>query len=147
MITDPEERVSYLIWQTQHAIERRMDAALKPLGLTVSQVAILLHLQRTPGLSGAELARRLLLTAQSMATTLAQLEARGWVHRQAHPVHRAVIETMLTEAGQAVLRSGLAAVVLVEAEVTAGMSAVEIAELLGRLRQCRSNVTGSSSQQ
>jgi DNA-binding MarR family transcriptional regulator len=138
---DPESRISYLIWQTQHAIERRMDAALKPLSLTLTQVATLIHLQQMPGLSGAEIARRLLLTAQNTALILAQLEARGWVHRSPHPIHRAVIEAVLTEEGQRVLAQGIAAIVEVEAQVTAGLSAAELAGLAGALRLCRDNAT------
>jgi hypothetical protein len=52
-----------------------------------------------------------------------------------------VIEAALSEEGRRVLAQGLAAIVEVEAQVTAGLSAAALDSLDKALRQCRDNAT------
>lgn len=147
----PDSRLGHQLWQTQHAVERAFDDALKPVGVGVTQVAALLHLHRQPGLSGAELARRLLVTPQSTATLLAGLETRGWVTRSQHPMHRTLIEATLTDAGRSMLREGVAVIQSVDAAISRGMSTDErskFSELLSRcLQNARAAVSQSGDQQ
>ncbi|MDO4686309.1 MAG: helix-turn-helix domain-containing protein [Corynebacterium sp.] len=51
--------------------------ALRTLGLTVPQYAVLLMLRHVSGRSAAQLARAALVSPQTMATILGNLEARG----------------------------------------------------------------------
>jgi DNA-binding MarR family transcriptional regulator len=88
---DPATRTGYLLWQTGHAVSRVMSAALEPVDLTPAQFSALVHVSREPGVSAAELARRINLTPQSMQTALLALVHRELVERRPHPVHRRVI--------------------------------------------------------
>ncbi len=116
-----------------------MDEALRPLGLRVTQAAALLYLQRQPGLSGAELARRLLLTPQSAATLLAGFEKKGWVSRTSHAVHRGFRETVLTAKGREVLRESVKVVARVDHAVRKSMNKSEHAQLHELLEKCLTN--------
>jgi DNA-binding MarR family transcriptional regulator len=116
-----------------------MDAALEPLGIGVTQVAALLHLKRQPGLSGAELARRMLITPQSTATLLSNLERRGWIRRAPHAVHRALVEASLTEAGEAILRAGEARIAETDRAVSRGLDDTARDALLAALDICLAN--------
>lgn len=96
---DPTERTGYLVWQTAHVFDREMARALEPFELTPAQFGALTHIGREPGISAAELARRLLLTPQSVQTALKPLLQRNLLRREAHPVHGRVLGNYLTEAG------------------------------------------------
>ncbi|MGW0945461.1 MarR family winged helix-turn-helix transcriptional regulator [Streptomyces sp. NPDC002623] len=67
-----------------------------------------------PGLTGAELARRLGITPQAMATQVARLEERGQLERRPHSRHRHVRELHLTDAGRASLRDADAGIMQIE---------------------------------
>ena len=64
-----------------------MDKALREVCMTTAQYAALSALEAAPGLSGAELARRSLVTPQTMNAILVNLEAAGLVVRRPHPEH------------------------------------------------------------
>ena len=98
-VTDPSERAGYLLWQTAHTFGRAMDDVLDEFDLTPAQFGILVHAAREPGVSSAELARRINVTPQSIQTALRPLEHRGLLERHPHPVHRKVLGVVLTDRG------------------------------------------------
>ncbi|MFC4631424.1 MarR family transcriptional regulator [Promicromonospora alba] len=51
-----------------------------------------------PCLTGAELARRLDVTPQAVASLVARLDDKGQLERRAHPRHRHIQELHLTDA-------------------------------------------------
>jgi len=114
-VTDAGERTGHAIKRAEQALIAAKDAALRPLALTVPQYAALLLLDEQPGLSGAELARRALVTPQTMSTVLSNLRRKGLVERGPHPVHGHVVETQLTAAGTVLLRRADRAALQVEA--------------------------------
>ncbi|MCC4906703.1 MarR family winged helix-turn-helix transcriptional regulator [Microbacterium sp. cx-59] len=57
----------------------RLNAALKPLGLTTRKYGLLAHVQATPGISFSELARRSQITVQTAHTAVKALAAEGFV--------------------------------------------------------------------
>lgn len=83
------------------ALMAAKQAAVKPSGLTVPQYSALLFLNENPGIPAAALARLCLVTPQTMTTILQNLESAGLIVRTPHPWHRNMLETRLTEAGQA----------------------------------------------
>ncbi len=133
------ERLGHQLWQAQHAVERAMDEALRPCGVTLTQVAALMHLERQPGLSGAELARRLLITPQSTGTLLGRLEADRWIDRRPHAMHRGLIEIVLTQEGEAKLQEGGAVIAKMDEQISRGMSATERDQLGDLLGRCLAN--------
>src|SRR5438874_13782948 len=95
--------IPYLVKRTQHLFRSAVDDALKPLGLSGSQFGVLRVLSEAPDLSGAELARRLTMTAQSMNELLAVLVGAGYIDRNAHPTNRRIVRMRLTPAGKRAL--------------------------------------------
>ena len=112
----------------------RHEAVLRPLGLGRSQLHQLMEIAAAPGLSTAELSRRVGLAAQSVASSVASLEARGWLRRVPHPIHRRLVELKLTPSGKRILPRARKALARTEAAAVAGLSSAKrksLATLLG----------------
>jgi DNA-binding MarR family transcriptional regulator len=71
-------------------------------GVSTAQIGILRQLANEPGLSGAELARRLLITPQGVQLALKELERRGLVERKQDPQHARILQAYLTDQGRKV---------------------------------------------
>lgn len=97
------ERLGSHLKRVEQDLQAAKAAAVKPAGLTVPQYAALFVLDEQPGISAAELARRCLVTPQTMTTILRNLETAELVERTPHPLHRHVIETRPTPAGRKAL--------------------------------------------
>lgn len=115
--------------------------AVRPAGLTVPQYAAMLVLSEHPGVSAAELARRCLVTPQTMTTVLRNLETSGLIERVPHEVHRNVLETRLTPAGEAAFEIADERAVAVERRLMGEFSAEELAQLRALLARCSSALT------
>ncbi len=135
---DPEQRFCYVLWQTQRAAERLLADALQPLGVTLALFGILKHLQRVPKLTGAELARRLDVTPQSVSSAVAQARALGWVKSVSHAMHRGLVELELTAAGKKMSAAAMQRVTAIEKRISADLGADEKAQLIALLRRVRS---------
>ena len=98
-----EPRLSYVIGRLDHVLRRRIAELVEPHGLTVSQYTALSVMRSRPGLSNAQLARRALITPQSMNEVLAQLTALKLIRRHPDPNHGRAIRTDLTPRGERVL--------------------------------------------
>jgi len=98
-------RLIYTIGRFDRALRTELNRTLAPLQLTMSEFTILAVLRRRSGLSNAQLARRAMVSAQTMSQTLISLEQRGLVRRpavagtEAHAHHRARA-VRLTAAGE-----------------------------------------------
>ena len=131
-----EPRFSYLVGRLDRALRRKLDEALRPHGVTVRQYTTLSVLRARSGLSNAQLARRSLMTPQSMNEVLGALVALGLVRRVPDADHGRVIRTELTPAGLARLETCDEAVDGLEREMLAGLDAGERDRLLAGLRHC-----------
>ena len=107
--------------RVQHALRVKMDGALRELGMTTARYAAL-SAGATPGLSGAELARRSFVTPQTMNVILTNLEAAGLVVRRPHPEHGRVLQTYLTEMGEDSVAKAHGLVEAVEGRMLDGLS-------------------------
>jgi len=143
--TDVSHHVGYQLKRAQHALRSRMDEALRSLEITTPQYAVLSILEHEPGLSGAALARRSFVTAQTMNPILVSLEANGLVERRPHPEHGRVIATFLTERGREVLARCHERVFAVEARMLAGVGDEQAQLLADLLRQCADRLEGGGS--
>jgi DNA-binding MarR family transcriptional regulator len=139
-----ENAVGYVLKQAAVALRNAMDAALRPLHLTVPQYACLELLGQRPGLSNAELARGAFVTRQSMNVVLRGLEERGLVSRPATAPRGRELPTALTEAGRDQLQVASAAVRRVEERMCAGLEPRRQRELLESLAACVANLTGTA---
>lgn len=130
------DRVAYLIKQAQHALRTAMDRALAQSSLTTPQYAALTHLETTPDITAAELARRTFVTPQTMQRLLEGLEAAELVARTPHPQSRRAACVALTPKGRRRVASCHARVEAVEAQMLSALSPAESRRLAGLLRTC-----------
>ncbi|MGW4163307.1 MarR family winged helix-turn-helix transcriptional regulator [Streptomyces sp. NPDC004788] len=135
------ERLGLHIKRVEQELMAAKHAALRPLGLTVPQYAALYTLDEHPGLSAAALARACLVTPQTIATVLANLEAKALITRRPHPWHRKVTEVHLTDDGRRLLAQADAKAVAIERHIADGFSAEERALLVDLLARASSRLT------
>ena len=119
----------YLVGRIDRVVRRHINDALKGRGLSVNQYTMLSVLDRRSGLSNAQLARRALVSPQSMNEVLLTLERRGLVRRRAHPEHGRILQTRLTAKGRRLLAVCDAEVHQVEARMIGDLSPGEQAAL------------------
>ena len=131
-----EPRFSYMVGRLDRALRRRLEEAVGSQGLTVRQYTTLSVLRARSGLSNAQLARRSLMTPQSMNEVLAALVALGFVRREPDESHGRVIRTELTPAGAAALEPCDRAADRLEEEMLAELSGPEREQLLAGLKSC-----------
>jgi DNA-binding MarR family transcriptional regulator len=140
-----EGRVGYELKRAQQAFCVAVDDALRRVGLTNAQYAVLAMLEEAGALSGAELARRLFVTPQTMNQLVASLEARALVGRAAHPFHGRILQTSLTERGRSLLAAAHERVRAIEERMVAGLSEQERHELVRLLGACAHALTPTGS--
>jgi DNA-binding MarR family transcriptional regulator len=116
-----EPTLLYLVGRMDRVVRRAIGAVLKAQGLSVNQYTTLSVLDRRSGLSNAQLARRSLVSPQSMNEVLLGLEERGLVRRHAHPEHGRILQARLTAKGRSLLARCDAEVHLVEARMVSGL--------------------------
>lgn len=128
-------RVSYVLGRLDRALRQRLDAALHPLGITTPQFTALSVLRNREALSNAQLARRSLITPQSMFTVLKALERKGLIERTPAPDHGRVLYTRLTEPGRELMDRCDPAVDAVERDLLGDFSAAEADMLMALARR------------
>jgi DNA-binding MarR family transcriptional regulator len=96
---EESEHALWLLKRAFHNGHRAVNEAVKPYGVTPTQLGALNRLVQEPGLSGAELARRLLVTPQAAQLALAGLEVRGLVERRSDANHGRIVRSYLTNEG------------------------------------------------
>ncbi|WP_168216857.1 MarR family winged helix-turn-helix transcriptional regulator [Cellulomonas sp. Y8] len=131
------KELGILLKATQAALHHRMDEALRPLGLTVSQYACLSTLRAEPGITGSELARRTFVSRQSMNVLVQGMERQGLVERAAEPGPRRERAVAATRAGTAALAEAEARVAGVMERMLGGLDAAGRAALRDALGASR----------
>ncbi|HET6173264.1 MAG TPA: MarR family transcriptional regulator [Gaiellales bacterium] len=131
-----EPRLSYVIGRLDRVLRRRLSAAVEPAGLTLPAYTALSVLRAQDGLSNARLARRSLVTPQSMSEVLSLLVEQGYVRRLAEPGHGRVIRIELTKAGSRALERCDRAVDEVEREMLGDLGSDEATDLRDALIRC-----------
>jgi DNA-binding MarR family transcriptional regulator len=119
----------YLVGRIDRVVRHEIEQVVRQRGLSVGQYTTLSVLDRRSGLSNAQLARRALVSPQSMNEVLLALEERGLVQRRAHPEHGRILQTRLTPKGRKLLVACDAEVREVEARMVSGLSTREQAAL------------------
>ena len=138
MTQDMTPLLGYRLKLAQHALHRRMDEALRPLGLSPAQYAVLAELNVRPDQTNADLADRAFITPQSMQGVLARLETQGLVVRRQDDSHGRRQLARLTDAGHARAEAANRAVMQVETALRAAIAPADLGEamqLLDRLHR------------
>lgn len=130
------ERVTWALRRAEIAVQGLKEQRLRSaLGMPVAHYTMLISIHADPGLAGAELARRLNVTPQAVASLADRLEGRGQLERRSHPRHRHVQELHLTDAGREILREADALVEEVEQKVAKGLGRADTARLRALLEK------------
>jgi DNA-binding MarR family transcriptional regulator len=117
-----QERLGMLVKRAEQAMVRTKAAALKSVGLTLSQYVALFELDQQPGITAATLARACLVTPQAMMILLNTMEQQGLIVRSSHPRHPNVLELHVTEVGREALHTARERVDPIERRVFAAFS-------------------------
>jgi DNA-binding MarR family transcriptional regulator len=128
-----------LLWSLKLAeLEAQLakEHALRDLGITPPQQQALTVIHDHAGITAAELARRCLVTPQTMASTVARLESNGLVRRQQHAMHGTLIELRLTAEGETAYARADERIDALESALVTNLSKEErrvLTDLLGRV--------------
>ena len=132
----PSPSLLYLVGRLDRIVRRCINDVVRRHGLSAAQYTTLSVLARRGGLSNAQLARRALVSSQSMNEVLLALEKRQLVRRRAHPAHGRIRQAQVTAKGRTLLAACDAEVGEVEARMVATMSSRERAALHRALLSC-----------
>lgn len=132
--------LGYKLKKTQHALRLHMDEALRALGLTTPQYAVLAQLELKPGASNAALARSAFITAQTMHGIVSNLEKRGLIQRKNDVSHGRILCTELTDQGHKVVTQAHNIIRNVEARMLSTVSGQHKVLLERLLLECFNNL-------
>jgi DNA-binding MarR family transcriptional regulator len=122
-------RLGYFIKRAEQALMTEKAHVLREHGLTVAQYSALMLLRYVPEASAAQLSRACLVTPQTMATILGNLEQKGLVTRKPSALHQRVLSTRLTATGTSVVHKADHAAKNVEQQLSAQFTADEREQL------------------
>jgi DNA-binding MarR family transcriptional regulator len=142
-MTAVDDRLGHMVKSLEQELSGAKDAALRPMGLTVPQYSALLVIADTPGISGAELARRCLVTPQTMTTVLGNLTVKGLIERRTVPGQGRAMETTITAAGKRLLGRADKKIVEVEELLNGQLTKADQQSLRKLLEKCRSAFAAS----
>jgi DNA-binding MarR family transcriptional regulator len=134
----------YVVGRVNQGIRREMRNRLAECGLSVQEYTALSVLSARPGLSNAQLARRSLVTPQSMIEILNKLERRGLVQREVDSRHARILRGTLTAKGEDVLAVADPTVAEIQEEILADLPDRERAVVLDGMRSAMNRLSGGS---
>jgi DNA-binding MarR family transcriptional regulator len=130
------DNILWLLKQAFYYSLTTINDAMKVHGVSTAQIGVLRQLANEPGLSGAELARRLLISPQGVQLALTALARRGLVERKQDPQHARILRAYLTGEGRNVAETVVSDAIAAHQEVFGVLTANEqqtLRELLGRV--------------
>jgi DNA-binding MarR family transcriptional regulator len=145
LAADLATRLGNVIKRAEQALSIELSQALREVDLTVPQYSALMVLHYLPNVSGAQLARTIAVTPQTMATVLANLEAKGLIERTPSEVHSRVLVTRLSRPGRAVVKRANQRARAIENRLWGAYSAEERAQLVALLERAVDVVSGGES--
>jgi DNA-binding MarR family transcriptional regulator len=134
-----EASLGYYLSRARNVLAERMDQAVEPLGLTSSQIAVILLLSCGRAHTPYELARAMSYDSGSMTRMLDRLEKKGFIVRTRSDADRRMVELQLTPQGTdaAKVLPGIGATVL--NEQLRGFSDADLATLIDLLARFIAN--------
>src|SRR5688572_13452725 len=134
----PEHILGFLLKSLHHTLRQTFDETLRKQGVELSfaQFAALFNLHSDPGVTGARLARRALVSAQTMNSALRALERDGYIERRPHPQSRRADSWSLTDAGLEELSRARRVGRTIFARMLGTFDAKEITAFEDYLRRC-----------
>jgi len=145
-LDNPSHILGFLLKSLQHTLRQTFDEALRKQGVELSfaQFAALFNLHSDPGVTGARLARRAMVSAQTMNSALHALEHDGYIERRPHPSSRRADSWSLTDLGVEELARARQVGSAIFARMLADFDATEIAAFEDYLRRCITSLGGDA---
>lgn len=138
---------TYVIKQLELALRPYIDNACAAAGMTTAQYTALTVLERRPGITSSELARRSFVRAQTMAQTIDPMLVTGLVRRERDPEHGRRLLLYITEKGADAIAQATPRVAELESLLTTGFSNDEGAAFADYLRRARHSLrTGTPAE-
>lgn len=131
--------LGYFLSTARNVLAARMDRAVEPLGLTSSQIGVILLLWFGHARTPFEMSRALSYDTGSMTRMLDRLEKKGFVDRRRSNADRRVVELALTPKGEDAARQLPALIDVVLHEQLRGFSADDVATLVRLLQRFIAN--------
>jgi DNA-binding MarR family transcriptional regulator len=137
---NPESHAPYWLNQASRALLRRHEARLRPLGLSMGHLPVLVALEDGGALSQKELAARARVEQPTMAEMLARMEKLGLVERAPNPDDKRGSLTSLTRKAKGRVPKAKDELARGADEATAGFTAKEKAHLRELLQRVVANL-------
>jgi DNA-binding MarR family transcriptional regulator len=141
----PDEQVGYLLKRLMHQLRHQVEERLRGCDMSLAHLVTLDQLEQQPGIAGARLARRLLVTAQTMTGLLRRLEQEGAIERRPDPHNRRADRWYLLPAGLARLNAARDAGAPVMTKMLSLLEPREINELRNYLERCVEGLEAGAS--
>ena len=125
--------IGWMIQRIAAQLDREMTRALRPLGLTQLQFAVLMSVLEEDGQSQAQIGARFNQPAYAISRALNGLEKAGLIARKANPDNRRALRIHATKKGQALTPELTAIVARVNADLTRDLSPEDRAAAHGLL--------------
>jgi DNA-binding MarR family transcriptional regulator len=132
--------VGYTLAEATRAHRAQLQRRMERLGLYLGQELLVVDIHQHPGTTQAELVQRIGIEQPTIAKAITRMERTGFVERAADPRDRRVTLLRLTERGEAVVQSVLAAWAEVDSAATSGLTETEARELTRLLNRIRDNL-------
>ena len=126
----------------QHVVRAQLRDALAELDLTPVQNTVLRMIDRRPGSSSAELARKTQVTPQTMHKLVSDLRDRGLLTLRPRAGHGRILEGYVTDEGSKLLRDARRVTEAIEDRMLAGFSDRERDRLTDLLERCVTALDG-----
>jgi DNA-binding MarR family transcriptional regulator len=136
---DMDRNLGFVISDLQRLITTAMDKELKLLGLTRSQLRIILHLSRQDGLTQVRIAEDLQMGKVAVGGLLDRLESKELVQRKPHPTDRRATHIFLTPSAEALYEPIVESGRYVMGKMLAGISSSKQKELINLLLTVKQN--------
>jgi DNA-binding MarR family transcriptional regulator len=131
--------LGYFLSTARNVLASRMDRAVEPLGLTSSQIGVILLLWFGRARTPFEMSRALSYDTGSMTRMLDRLENKGFIERRRSSEDRRVVELALTAQGQEAAGRLPPLIDAVLREQLRGFSAEEVTTLVRLLQRFIAN--------
>jgi DNA-binding MarR family transcriptional regulator len=137
-LAEPGDDIGLALRQLMQTFRQSVDTGLRARGNQLSFVhgMVLKTLAREPAISGAQLARRSIVTAQSMNSLLRSMETAGLIVREKHPENRRTDCWYLTATGLQQLEQANEVVGGVMGRIRASITKTDAAQLVNLLQKC-----------
>ncbi|WP_042266051.1 MarR family winged helix-turn-helix transcriptional regulator [Paraburkholderia heleia] len=134
-----EPSLGYFLSTARNVLAGRMDRAVAPLGLTSSQIGVILLLWFERASTPNEMSRALSYDTGSMTRMLDRLEKKGFLERQRSQADRRVVELALTDQGRTAAQQLPGLIAAEMSEQLRGFSSEEVVMLVHLLQRFIAN--------